>query len=132
MHFCPFDCWKQKCIAEFPQLMQCGFPSFVVLHRFPSSLCPEGDSNSYAFRRSHLKRVRLPIPPSGQKCVCKANVFFAYSKPLHRGIVSVIFMHCLFLVQSESRAQLQSILPKGVPLEHLHLQTPYIFNNFAR
>ena len=30
-------------------------------------LCPEQDSNLHTSRHAHLKRTRLPIPPSGQK-----------------------------------------------------------------
>ena len=29
--------------------------------------CPEQDSNLHTSRHAHLKRTRLPIPPSGQK-----------------------------------------------------------------
>src|SRR5690242_5660728 len=29
--------------------------------------CPRGDSNPHALRRYHLKVVRLPIPPPGQR-----------------------------------------------------------------
>ncbi len=28
--------------------------------------CPEQDLNLHTFRYTHLKRTRLPIPPSGQ------------------------------------------------------------------
>ena len=31
------------------------------------ALCPEQDSNLHTSRHAHLKRTRLPIPPSGQK-----------------------------------------------------------------
>ena len=31
------------------------------------SECPEQDSNLHTSRHAHLKRTRLPIPPSGQK-----------------------------------------------------------------
>ena len=31
------------------------------------SVCPEQDSNLHTSRHAHLKRTRLPIPPSGQK-----------------------------------------------------------------
>ena len=30
-------------------------------------MCPEQDSNLHTSRHAHLKRTRLPIPPSGQK-----------------------------------------------------------------
>ncbi len=33
----------------------------------PALGCPEQDSNLHTSRHAHLKRTRLPIPPSGQK-----------------------------------------------------------------
>ena len=32
-------------------------------------LCPEQDSNLHTSRHAHLKRTRLPIPPSGRACI---------------------------------------------------------------
>ena len=32
-------------------------------------VCPEQDSNLHTSRHAHLKRTRLPIPPSGRACI---------------------------------------------------------------
>ena len=42
-------------------------PQSSVYTNFTTCACPEQDSNLHTSRHAHLKRTRLPIPPSGQK-----------------------------------------------------------------
>ena len=40
-------------------------PQSSVYTNFTTCACPEQDSNLHTSRHAHLKRTRLPIPPSG-------------------------------------------------------------------
>ena len=51
--------------ATSPTLFYLQEPSAFKLLCGKKILCPEQDSNLHAFRHTHLKRARLPIPPPG-------------------------------------------------------------------
>ena len=44
-------------------------PQSSVYTNFTTCACPEQDSNLHTSRHAHLKRTRLPIPPSGRACI---------------------------------------------------------------
>ena len=65
---------KVACIPISPPALASATPCTGLKKRvFPSKypgaslMCPEQDSNLHTSRHAHLKRTRLPIPPSGQK-----------------------------------------------------------------
>ena len=45
-------------------------PQSSVYTNFTTCACPEQDSNLHTSRHAHLKRTRLPIPPSGPYTYC--------------------------------------------------------------
>ena len=53
------------CTTLFPQNKFCGGPIKGQNVQRTTIGCPEQDSNLHTSRHAHLKRTRLPIPPSG-------------------------------------------------------------------
>jgi len=55
--------------------------------------CPEGDSNSHAIQRYHLKIVCLPIPPSGHRCssIEKAELWQVFFNMFFHFLASMAF-----------------------------------------
>ena len=52
---------KVACIPISPPARSCANAQRLM--------CPEQDSNLHTSRHAHLKRTRLPIPPSGRVCI---------------------------------------------------------------